>query len=170
MTVRPATYDDIPVMDALYGQARGIMRSDHNFEQWAGPYPNAESARKDIDLGHAFIIEGDGGEALGTFAFIPGEEPTYREIFEGQWLDDEAPYATIHRLSSGPQSHGIAHTCFEWCASRCPNLRIDTHRDNSIMQHVILDFGFIYCGIIFLADGSERLAYQMPVPADSQQK
>ena len=39
-------------------------------------------------------------------------------------------------------------------------IRIDTYRDNQIMQHVIKKYGFGYCGIIFLANGDERLAYQ----------
>lgn len=40
------------------------------------------------------------------------------------------------------------------------NIRIDTHRDNRIMQHNILKYGFSYCGIIYLLSGDERLAYQ----------
>ena len=40
------------------------------------------------------------------------------------------------------------------------NIRIDTHLDNRIMQHVIKKYGFTYCGIIYLASGDERLAYQ----------
>lgn len=29
------------------------------------------------------------------------------------------------------------------------------------MQHVIEKYGFTYCGIIYLASGDERLAYQL---------
>jgi len=43
------------------------------------------------------------------------------------------------------------------------NIRIDTHRDNKIMQHNILKHGFTYCGIIYLLSGDERLAYQKVV-------
>ena len=42
----------------------------------------------------------------------------------------------------------------------CGNLKIDTHRDNRIMQHLLDKNGFTYCGIIYLDDGTERLAYQ----------
>ena len=42
----------------------------------------------------------------------------------------------------------------------CSNIRIDTHRDNRIMRHNIEKHGFAYCGIIYLANGDERLAYQ----------
>ena len=37
---------------------------------------------------------------------------------------------------------------------------VDTHRDNAIMQHNIKKHGFTYCGIIYLANGDKRLAYQ----------
>ncbi len=48
----------------------------------------------------------------------------------------------------------------KFCFSHDTNIRIDTHRDNKIMQHNILKHGFTYCGIIYLLSGYERLAYQ----------
>ena len=162
--IRPATIDDIPRIMSLFDEARDIMRSDGNMSQWAGGYPQREVAERDIANGHAFIVEDSNSESVAYFAFIPGIEPTYHKIYQGQWLDDSRPYATIHRLASTPQSHGVARECFSWCWQHCQNLRIDTHRDNRIMQHVIEGFGFTYCGIIFLTDGSERLAYQKIKP------
>ena len=44
--------------------------------------------------------------------------------------------------------------------SKDNNIRIDTHRDNKIMRHNIEKHCFTYCGIIYLANGDERLAYQ----------
>lgn len=168
LTIRRSTVDDIPVMMSLYAAAKRTMRADGNMEQWNGPYPAESNARSDIERGISYIIEND-GRPVGTFAFIPDVEPTYAEIFEGSWIDDVSPYATIHRLAGTPECHGIAYACFEWCMARCREgcpdgekrtLRIDTHKDNHIMQHVIARFGFIYCGIIYLADGNPRLAYQ----------
>ena len=100
------------------------------------------------------------GEVIATFAFILTGEPTYARIDGGAWIDDTKPYGVIHRLASAPESHGIARTCFDWCFRQIPNLRVDTHRDNRIMQHVVEQNGFIYCGIIYLLNGDERLAYQ----------
>jgi RimJ/RimL family protein N-acetyltransferase len=48
----------------------------------------------------------------------------------------------------------------DYCFAHATNIRIDTHRDNHIMQHVIQKHGFTYCGIIYLLSGDERLAYQ----------
>ena len=51
----------------------------------------------------------------------------------------------------------------EWAFERTPTLRVDTHRDNHIMQHNILKHGLTYCGIIYLLSGDERLAYQKTI-------
>ena len=40
-----------------------------------------------------------------------------------------------------------------------PNLRADTHRINLPMQGCLAKNCFHQCGIIYLADGGERLAY-----------
>ena len=66
----------------------------------------------------------------------------------------------IHRIASTPESHGVFRRIIEYALSVSGNLRIDTHRDNRIMRRLIEKAGFSYCGVIVLADGSERLAYQ----------
>jgi hypothetical protein len=106
-----------------------------------------------------FVVEDD-GKVVGYFAFLPSPEPTYAGIYEGQWLDDEEPYHVVHRIASYPDAHGIFSSIMDFCFSLDPNIRIDTHRDNHIMQHNIAKHGFAYCGIIYLANGDERLAYQ----------
>lgn len=93
----------------------------------------------------------------------PSPEPTYDVIADGCWLDDTLPYHVIHRIASFPEARGIFSDLIAWSMERDRNLRIDTHRDNRIMQHCIRKAGFRYCGIIHLANGDERLAYQMPV-------
>ena len=90
----------------------------------------------------------------------PSPEPTYREIRDGAWLDDLRPYHVVHRIASLPSVHGIFRDIMDFCFSRDANIRIDTHRDNAIMRHNLLKYGFSYCGIIHVSDGSERLAYQ----------
>jgi len=96
---------------------------------------------------------------VASFAFLPGPEPTYQEIYDGRWLDD-SPYHVVHRLASTAASHGIFNDVMDYCINEAGTLRIDTHRDNVIMRHVIERYGFAYCGIIYLANGDERLAFQ----------
>ena len=103
---------------------------------------------------------GCGERPVGYFAFLHSPEPTYARIENGAWLDDRLPYHVIHRIASYPEVHGVFDTMLRWAGEREGNLRIDTHRDNRIMQHLLEKHGFQFCGIIYLASGDERLAYQ----------
>jgi len=67
------------------------------------------------------------------------------------------------RLASSGKEKGVAKACFEWCFSQCPNIRVDTHQDNVVMQRILEKLGFTYCGIIFVTNGTPRLAYQKKI-------
>lgn len=99
------------------------------------------------------------GENPFVFALIIGEDPTYLRIEHGAWLNN-SPYGTIHRLGSDGTRKGCFAECLTFCLNRIPNLRADTHRNNLTMQHLLEKYGFRRCGIIYVKDGSERLAYQ----------
>ena len=159
MTIRAARTADLKDIMAVLEAAKGIMRASGNAGQWAGAYPSEEVILHDIGRGYGQVIVAD-GRIAGYFAFIPSPEPTYNTIYEGNWLDDTLPYHVVHRIGSYPDVHGIFRSVMDWCFDRDGNIRIDTHRDNRIMQHNILKYGFRYCGIIYLASGDERLAYQ----------
>ena len=153
---KPAELSEIMlVMDA----AKKIMRQSGNMHQWGEGYPSEAVIMDDMEKGNGYVIE-DEGKVVGYFAFLPSPEPTYFNIYEGQWLDDEQPYHVIHRIASYPDVHGIFSSIMDFCFSHESNIRIDTHRDNRIMQHNITKHGFTYCGIIYLLSGDERLAYQ----------
>jgi hypothetical protein len=139
--------------------AKKIMRQSGNLHQWGEGYPSEEVIEADMEKDGGLVIE-DCNRVVGYFAFLPSPEPTYAKIFEGEWLDDEQPYHVVHRIASYPDVHGIFGTVMDFCFSHDTNIRIDTHRDNIIMQHNILKHGFNYCGIIYLLSGDERLAYQ----------
>ena len=155
---------DLPqIMDVLEA-AKGIMRASGNTGQWINGYPSAEVVTRDIRMGWGYVVECEGGVA-GYFAFIQSPEPTYSKIYGGSWTDDTLPYHVVHRIGSYPQVHGVFRAIMDWCFGQDSNIRIDTHRDNHIMQHNILKYGFEYCGIIYLESGDERLAYQLLLPA-----
>ena len=145
----------LAVMDA----ARGIMRSSGTLHQWGDDYPSSAVIDADRLRGGGYVIEDD-GRITGYFAFLPSPEPTYSYIEGGAWLDDSLPYHVIHRIASFPEAHGIFRDMLAWCAERETNIRIDTHKDNRIMQKLLDTHGFTYCGVIYLASGDERLAYQ----------
>lgn len=171
MTIRLATYDDIPAIMPVIDAAREMMHASGNVNQWINGYPSEEVIRADIARDGGFVVTDDavlpidaaGKERIvAYFAFLPAPEPTYAQIYDGAWLNDE-PYYVIHRLASRPDVHGIWHSVLNWAFERTRTLRVDTHRDNHIMQHNILKHGFTYCGIIYLLSGDERLAYQKTI-------
>ncbi|MBQ9285926.1 MAG: N-acetyltransferase [Bacteroidaceae bacterium] len=151
--------EDAEGIMAVFSAAKAIMRSSGNVNQWKSGYPSLEAVQADIDRQGSYVIE-ENRMIVSYFAFLNSPEPTYARIYDGEWLDDSLPYHVIHRIASYPDVHGIFASIIEFCAAIEPNLRIDTHRDNHITQHIILKHGFTCCGIIHLASGDERLAYQ----------
>lgn len=156
--IRRATYDDVPVLMDIFRKARGIMRSSGNMHQWNDGYPSEEVVRRDIDNGHCVVLCEE-GEVVATMAFIPGPDPTYAEIYDGGWLSD-APYHVIHRIAVAEPGHNAAKALLDWGFGQAGSIRIDTHKDNVIMHHVLSKYGFTHCGVILLANGDPREAYQ----------
>lgn len=159
--VRKATYEDIPVLMEIFRKARGIMRSSGNLHQWSDGYPSEDTVRNDIDNGDCYVLCRD-GKVIATMAFIPGPDPTYAEIYEGRWID-ERPYHVIHRIAVGEPGHNATVRFLDWGFERTQSIRIDTHKDNVIMHHLLAKYGFTHCGKIFLANGDPREAYQKNV-------
>ena len=158
-TIRPATSDDLPAIMELIAHGRQTMRQSGNHSQWTDGYPSENQIIDDITKDNSYLICHN-DIPVGTFAMIIGKEPTYLHIYNGHWLDDTQTYATIHRLAGSPQHKGLAKACFDFAWEKTHNIRIDTHRDNAIMRHLADTNGFTYCGIIYLANGDERLAFQ----------
>ena len=150
MEIRSTEIKDLPLVMEIYDYARAFMRATGNTTQWIDGYPSEVLIRQEIEDGHSFVCTG----------FILGEDPTYQQIYEGTWLNNE-PYGVIHRLATNGKQKGVSETCLNWCFERWPNLRVDTHRDNKVMQHILTKYGFQRCGIIYVKNGTERIAYQM---------
>ena len=158
MLIRKTLESDLPRIAQIYENAKRFMRECGNPDQWNDGRPNADTAREDMERGVGYVAE-ELGEVVAVFMFSDGADPTYARIYDGAWRSDE-PYGVIHRIAVAEQGRGIIDFCISWCFDRRPNLRIDTHRDNLPMQRALAKRGFEYCGIIHLANGDERLAYQ----------
>jgi hypothetical protein len=158
MDIRKATSADLPRLLELYAGARQFMAANGNPTQWGDSYPELSLLEGDIARGELYVVQ-EAAEIVGVFMFFQGPEPTYTEIFDGDWKND-APYGTIHRLASAGTVRGVGQFCLDWCYAQCGNLRGDTHHDNHVMQAQFLKNGFEPCGTVYMADGSARIAYQ----------
>lgn len=150
--IRKASSEDIPAIMAVYDKARSFMRSYGNDVQWTGGYPQPEVIEDDIAKGSLYVID----DVAGVFFFAVMDDPTYHEI-DGSWSSDR-PYGVIHRIASAG-SHGILDKAIDFAFSRIDYLRIDTHEKNIVMNRALSARGFRRCGIIHIADGTPRIAY-----------
>lgn len=141
---------------SLYAGARAFMAANGNPNQWGKTNPPRKTLEEDVEKGNLYLLFNETG-IHGVFAFLLEPDPTYRTIWEGAWHWDR-PYGVIHRVA-GDGSHGILKGAVSYGEQFADYLRIDTHGDNLPMQGAILKQGFSYCGIIRLANGAPRLAY-----------
>lgn len=158
LTVRLAQRDDLPLLLAIFADARARMRENGNPHQWAEGYPPMQLVAQDIAEKHCYVCE-RAGRAVGVFTFFIGPDPTYARIEGGAWRDD-SPYGVLHRVAGLRGERGIGACCTNFCKAHCGHLRGDTHRLNTAMQRVLENAGFVRCGIIHTHDGTERLAYE----------
>ena len=157
MNIRKAEERDISRITEIYAHARAFMAENGNATQWSGGYPGEDVIRADIAAGTLHVCERE-GKVAAVFAFILGEDPCYA-VIDGAW-HAARPYGTIHRIASDGTAKGMARFVFDWCAQQIDYLRIDTHENNRVMQHLITKSGFTFCGHITADDGTDRLAYQ----------
>ena len=159
LKIRRAEAEDLDRIMQIYDHARRFMEDNGNGTQWTGGYPSEELLRNDIAEGQLYIMANDRG-IHGVFAFIIGRDETYDVIEDGQWMSD-TEYGTIHRIAGDGTVRGLMRTAVTFCRSRISHLRIDTHENNHVMQHLIGKTGFRRCGIIYIADGTPRIAYEL---------
>lgn len=158
MTIRPTTKTDIPRLQEVFAVARNFMRQTGNPNQWAETYPSIEQLTADIESGDSYVCVND-DRIVATFLLRGGNDPTYDVIYDGAWTNNN-PYATIHRIASSGEVKGIFKQVMDFALTKYDTIRIDTHRDNKVMQSLVERSGFAYCGIIHCWNGDERLAYQ----------
>ncbi|MDK2808913.1 MAG: hypothetical protein PWP24_1650 [Clostridiales bacterium] len=158
MNIRKSTTADLEVMQAIYATARAFMAESGNPGQWNNGYPKTSLLEEDIKNGYSYVcVEGE--EIIGTFFYGEIVEPTYQKIYEGAWLPTKS-YGVVHRIAVKAGKKGCATFCLNWCYDQSGSIRIDTHRDNIPMQNLLNKLGFLRCGIIYLENGDERIAFQ----------
>lgn len=167
MKIRKLTAAELPQVAELYEQARAALKAQ-GIDQWQDGYPNIKTAERDIDNGTSYVLEDDSGEIIATACLAFGREPTYEKIFYGKWSAEPEEYGFLHRIAVAPHAkgRGAAGLMFDELKRLAKDrsiqvVRGDTHRDNKTMQRVMEKNGLSYRGVIYLEDGSERLAYEL---------
>lgn len=164
MLFRKAEYRDFNEIMAIIKEAQVHLR-ESGIDQWQNNYPNEEIVQEDIARGNNYILVED-GKVIGTVVLSFAEEENYKKIYDGQWLCGLA-YAVIHRIAVARDFMGKGYGSIllkeaeKLCIERgFKSLRADTYEDNKVMQRLLENHGFQYCGIIYLEDGAKRIAYE----------
>jgi N-acetylglutamate synthase-like GNAT family acetyltransferase len=166
MKLIKATTHDLPVIMEIIGHAQNYLAS-LNIDQWQNGYPNPNAIIKDINNNESYLVQNHTKEVLATAMFSTQNEPTYNTII-GEWLTSQkATYGVIHRMAvhNKYRGSGAAQFIFQECEAylkqqTIASMRVDTHQDNKGMQQLLNKMGYSYCGIIYLADGNKRLAFE----------
>ena len=163
MKIRKSSVSDINNLLEIFDEARKTIAA-LGIDQWQNGYPSFDVVREDISLSRSYAVEID-GSVCGTFVMMENE-PTYNEIFEGEWLGNE-DYIAIHRVAISVKNRGsgISTAIINYASDYAKSLgraslRIDTHSGNKVMRRMLEKNGFIHCGTIYLENGDPRVAYE----------
>lgn len=162
MEIRHSTEQDFERIMEIYEYARKFMAEHGNPRQWGyTKWPPEQLIHSDISRGKSYVCVHE-DRIVGTFFYMSGDdiEPTYRQMEDGEWLDDGS-YGVVHRIAGDGSVKGIGEFCLNWAYQQCGHLRIDTHGDNTVMQSLLTKMGFVHCGTIYVEeDNDPRLAYE----------
>ncbi len=158
VSIRLAREVDLDEIEKIYAKARDFMRVTGNPTQWGNSYPTRELLEQDVENGWLYLVQKE-GKPVGVFVFFVGEEPVYNRIDDGEWKGS-GKYGVLHRVASDGSVKGVFNCIYKFAKANSNYIRIDTHKDNIVMQKTLAKYGFEIAGKVFMPDGSERIAYE----------
>jgi N-acetylglutamate synthase-like GNAT family acetyltransferase len=169
VTTRRAKESDTDDILRVINDAR-IFLGSRGVDQWQDGFPDRQVILDDITKRIAFVLTTSTVQEtiIGFFVLSLENEPSYSQISGDGWMNKGSDYAAIHRVavSSDHRGKGSSGLIFLTCETEAAmrkvrSIRVDTHKDNAVMKHVILKNGYIYCGNITLSrDNAERMAFE----------
>lgn len=164
MEFRRTVEADIDDIMKIIKQAQDYFKVQ-GINQWQNNYPNVETIRNDIAKGYSYVLVKE-NNIVATAAVSFDGDKNYDYIYEGQWISDNE-YAVIHRIAVDGSLKGlglsseIIKNVERLCLSKgVYSIKVDTHEENLSMQKLLKKNKFQYCGIIYLEDGSKRVAFE----------
>lgn len=164
MEFRQANISDLDQIVEIIELSKKYLK-ETKVDQWQDGYPAKEDLRRDIESGNSYVLTNKDEIVATTVISLDGES-TYNSIFNGEWITNEE-YIVMHRVAvyDKYRGKGIFKELIKEAESLALNkgifsIKIDTHRDNISMQRAVVKNNFKRCGIIYLEDGSERIAFE----------
>ena len=164
MKFRKTIIEDIKNVMQIIDDAKEYFRKN-GIDQWQNGYPNSDVIYGDIKNNSSYVLESE-NRILATAMVSFEEDKSYKNIYDGKWLNS-GDYAVIHRIAVNEKykGNGIASDIIKEVENLCKenkvnSIKIDTHKDNISMQKLLEKNDFKYCGIIYLEDGRQRIAFE----------
>ena len=167
--ITTTTKKDIDRVMVILAEARQSI-GQLGIDQWQYGYPNRDIIKNDVSNGFSYMVYSEEeNEIIATFCLKEDEEPTYKRIYDGVWINKGESFA-LHRIAicNAKRGTGVANAIIEFILNKCResgvlSVKVDTHNGNLPMRRMLERNGFVYCGIIYLATGEERVAYEKTV-------
>lgn len=164
MKFRRAVETEINNIMNIIKQAQAYFK-EKGINQWQDGYPNIKTINKDVTNKNSYVLLKD-NHIIATVAVSFDGEKTYDYIYEGEWISDNE-YAVIHRIAidNNYKGLGLSSQIFKDIEQLCLNkgihsIKVDTQEENISMQKLLDKNKFKYCGVIYLEDGSKRIAFE----------
>ncbi|MDU6174733.1 MAG: GNAT family N-acetyltransferase [Clostridium perfringens] len=164
MEFRQAKISDLDQIVEIIELSKKYLK-ETKVDQWQDGYPAKEDLRRDIESGNSYVLTNKDEIVATTVISLDGES-TYNSIFNGEWITNE-DYIVMHRVAVHDKYKGkgifkelIKEAEILALNKGISSIKIDTHRDNISMQRAVVKNDFKKCGIIYLEDGSERIAFE----------
>ena len=164
MEFKKAVEKDARGIINIIKQAQDYLRKQ-GINQWQDNYPNINTVKNDIKNKNGYVLLKD-NIIVGTVVVSFDGEKNYEAIYSGKWVSNDV-FAVIHRIAidSNYKGAGLSSVIIQNIENICLNkgvhsIKIDTHKENISMRKMLLKNGFKYCGIIYLEDESERVAFE----------
>ena len=164
MEFRQAKISDLDQIVEIIELSKKYLK-ETKVDQWQNGYPAKEDLRRDIESGNSYVLTNKDEIVATTVISLDGES-TYDSIFNGEWITN-TEYIVMHRVAVHDKykGKGIFKELIKEAESLALNkgifsIKIDTHRDNISMQRAVVKNNFKRCGIIYLEDVSERIAFE----------
>lgn len=168
--LRKASVKDIQSIMKIVDNAK-ISLKNSNISQWQDGYPNEKDFLSDIKNNNFYVYELD-KNILGISAIISGPDKDYKKIYEGNWLtgNNNDNYIVLHRIAVDEKNKRkkIASLIIKEAINmakikKYESIRVDTHRDNKAMQNLLVKNNFIKCGIVYIDNKNERIAFELKI-------
>lgn len=161
LSCRPAVTGDLAVIMRIVADAKAVLKK-RGVDQWQGIYPQAEDFTENIASGECQLVF-HGAEPAGFFCLSQRHEEAYDHLTDGKWTPD-LDCCVLHRfaVAANYRGSGMARYMLRCAEELCRScglncIRIDTHRKNKAMQHLLTGNGYRFRGnlIITIEEGHD---------------